>query len=285
MKSARIFFLTLVAMICFAANSLLCRLALRRTNIDPFSFTSVRIIAGAIFLWLVLGWRDQIWRKTGSWISALALFIYAGAFSLAYLSLTAGTGALLLFTAVQATMIFWGFHKGERFHIRQCLGLLLALAGLVLLLLPGLSAPSIGGTILMMSAGLAWGIYSLRGKTATDPARVTAGNFLFAVPMALLFTLAGIHWIRIDGAGIAYAGISGAITSGLGYIIWYASLTDLKATSAATVQLSVPVLAAIGGILFLGEPMTLRFCISSMAILSGIALVVIEVNRGIASRK
>jgi drug/metabolite transporter (DMT)-like permease len=269
-------------MVCFAANSLLCRLALKQTRIDAASFTSIRIIAGAITLWLILRWRGQSACNGGSWISALALFIYAAAFSLAYLSLPAGTGALLLFAAVQATMILWGLRKGEQFHIRQCIGLILALAGLVLLLLPGLASPSISGSILMLSAGLAWGIYSLRGKVASDPAQTTAGNFLRATPMTLLLSLALLRWMRFDLAGIEYAIASGAITSGVGYIIWYAALPGLKATSAATVQLSVPVLAALGGILFLSEPITLRFLVSSVAILGGIALVVIG-KRGVST--
>jgi drug/metabolite transporter (DMT)-like permease len=278
-KSTRIFLLTVAAMVCFAANSLLCRLALKQTKIDPVSFTSIRIVAGAVVLWFILKWRGQTARDAGSWISALALFTYAGAFSLAYLSLPAGTGALLLFAAVQATMIIWGFYNGERFHLLQSVGLLLALAGLLILLSPGLSTPSVSGSILMLSAGLAWGVYSLRGKSAGDPVSATAGNFLRSIPMALLLSLVSLHWIKLDRSGLQYAVMSGAVTSGLGYVIWYAALTGLKATTAATVQLSVPVLAAIGGILFLGEPITLRFLVSSAAVLGGIALVVIEKGR------
>ncbi len=263
-------------MVCFAANSLLCRLALKQTRIDAASFTSVRIIAGATVLYLILRVRGGNARNAGNWISALALFTYAAAFSLAYLSLPAGTGALLLFAAVQATMIVYGLRKGERFDIWQRHGFALAIAGLVLLLLPGLSAPSFGGSVLMLCAGVAWGIYSLCGKAADNPASATTGNFLRAVPFTLALSLASLPWIRLDPIGIEYAIISGAITSGLGYVIWYAALTGLKSMSAATVQLSVPVLAALGGILFLGEPMTLRFLISSFAVLGGIALVLVE---------
>src|SRR5437764_370360 len=262
-------------MIAFAANSLLCRLALKRTAIDPITFTSIRIISGAIALWLILKSRGGITRSSGSWLSALALFVYAAAFSLAYINLPAGTGALLLFAAVQATMISWGFRKGERLHIRQCIGLVLASAGLLLLLSPGISTPPLGGAGLMLSAGVAWGIYSLRGKMITDPASATCGNFLRAIPLAVFFSIALQVWIRFDRAGAAYAMVSGAITSGLGYVIWYAVLPQLKATSAATVQLSVPVLTAIGGILFLSEPVTLGFFISAIAVLGGIALVVL----------
>src|SRR5204862_5376 len=194
-------------------------------------------------------------------------------------TLPAGTGALLLFGAVQATMIFWGFHKGERLRVIQIIGLILAVIGLVLLVFPGLSAPPIGGSILMLGAGVAWGIYSLRGKGETKAVSATAGNFLRAVPFAAVVSLISLPWARFDRAGILYAIISGAITSGLGYVIWYRALPGLKASSAATVQLSVPVIAAPGGILLLGEGITLRYSVASLAVLGGIALVVIERNR------
>ncbi len=279
MTPARVFILTLMAMTAFAGNSLLCRLALKHTSIDAASFTSVRIVSGAITLWLVVNLRGGARERAGSWASALALFVYAGAFSFAYLSLSAGTGALLLFGAVQATMISWGLRTGERLRIRQLVGLAFALGGLVALLLPGLSAPPLRGSILMLSAGLAWGIYSLRGKSAGDPATTTAGNFLRAVPLAALLSIALLPWVRLDQAGIVYAVLSGVIASGLGYAIWYTALPGLKATSAATVQLSVPILAAAGGVLFLGESITLRLLVASVAVLGGIALVVTEKRR------
>ena len=220
--------------------------------------------------------------QAGSWPSALALFVYAAAFSFAYLSLSAGTGALLLFGAVQATMIVWGLRKGERLHMLQIVGLIFALGGLVALLFPGLSAPPLGGSILMLGAGVAWGIYSLRGQRAGDPVCETAGNFLRAVPLAVVLSVALLHWASLDRTGIAYAILSGAIASGVGYAIWYTALPGLKAASAATVQLSVPVLAAAGGIIFLSEPITLRFVFASVAVLGGIALVVIEKRRAFA---
>lgn len=263
-------------MICFAANSLLCRLALKQTTIDPATFTSVRIVAGAVALYLILKMRGQPSRNAGSWISAFALFTYAAAFSFAYLTLAAGTGALLLFAAVQATMIAWGLYRGERFDIRQCVGLIFAFAGLLALLFPGISAPSPGGAILMLGAGVAWGVYSLRGKSAYDPVGATTGNFLRAVPLTLLLSLALLPMAHLNRTGVEYAIASGAITSGLGYVIWYAALSGLNAMSAATVQLSVPVLAAAGGILFLGEPTTWRFVISGIAILGGIAFVLMR---------
>jgi drug/metabolite transporter (DMT)-like permease len=220
-------------------------------------------------------------REAGNWISALALFIYAAAFSFAYVDLSAGTGALLLFGAVQATMILWGLHKGERLDAIQIVGFVVAVIGLVVLVFPGLSAPPLIGSILMLGAGLAWGIYSLRGKREKNPASVTAGNFLRAVPFAAVVSITFIPWAHVDLAGASYAMISGAITSGLGYVIWYSVLPDLKAASAATVQLSVPVLAAAGGILLLGEPLTLRYLLASITILGGIALVVLEKNRAL----
>jgi drug/metabolite transporter (DMT)-like permease len=263
-------------MIAFASNSLLCRAALKHTSIDAATFTLVRIFSGAAVLWIIIKMRKVASKESGNWWSGLALFVYAAAFSFAYVDLAAGTGALLLFGAVQATMILWGFRKGERLDAIQIVGLLLAAAGLVVLLFPGLAAPPIGGSILMLSAGVAWGVYSLRGKTAGDPIAATSGNFLRAVPFAALVSIVMIRQARLDSLGVVYAFISGAITSGLGYVIWYAALGGLKAASAATVQLSVPVLAATGGILLLGEPITLRYVIASIAVLGGIFLVVTE---------
>src|SRR5947209_3162928 len=272
----RRFILTLLAMIAFAGNSLICRLALTQTTIDAASFTFIRILSGAVALWLVVTIRKRTSPKAGSWASALALFAYAAAFSFAYISLSAGTGALLLFGAVQTTMIIWGLGQGERLRTRQWLGLALAVAGLVALLSPGLSAPPINGALLMLCAGIAWGVYSLRGKGTGDPVTTTAGNFLRAVVFASLLSIALLPWGRLDCAGVGYAILSGAVASGVGYVIWYSALPGLKAASAATVQLSVPVLAAAGGILFLGESITLRFLLASIAVLGGIALVVTE---------
>jgi drug/metabolite transporter (DMT)-like permease len=277
-KPARIFILTLLAMIAFAGNSLLCRAALKQTSIDAASFTFIRIFSGAAALWLIMKMRGAAWKEAGNWSSALALFAYAAAFSFAYNSLSAGTGALLLFGAVQATMILWGFRRGERLHTIQIVGLVVAVTGLVVLLLPALSAPPLSGSILMLGAGVAWGIYSLRGKMEKNPVSSTAGNFLRAVPLAAIVSIMLLPWARLDRAGIGYAVISGAIASGLGYVIWYTALSGLKAASAATVQLSVPVLAATGGILLLGEPITFRYLIASIAVLGGIALVIIEKN-------
>lgn len=274
MTIARVFVLTLIAMVAFAGNSLLCRVALKQTSIDAASFTFIRIASGALALWLIVRVRAASPPKAGSWFSAAALFAYAAGFSFAYITLPAGTGALLLFGAVQATMIFWALRCGEQMDLRQRLGLALALAGLVTLVFPGLSAPPLVGSILMIVAGIAWGVYSLRGKTAGNPAAATAGNFLRALPLAALLSLAFLPWARVDRAGVAYAMMSGAIASGVGYAIWYTALPGLRGASAASVQLVVPVFAALGGILFLGEQITLRFLFASIAVLGGIGLVV-----------
>jgi drug/metabolite transporter (DMT)-like permease len=262
-------------MLAFAGNSLLCRHALTATTIDPASFATLRIVAGAIALSLIVGLRDRALPRAGSWTSALALAVYAIAFSFAYASLTAATGALVLFGAVQVTMIAYGRWRGERFGAPQAIGFVLALAGLVGLMLPGLAAPPLTGSALMMAAGVAWGAYTVLGKGAGEPLAVNAGNFTRAAAIAALASLATISRLDLDRAGVVDAVLSGALTSGVGYAIWYAALRDLDVTRAAVSQLSVPVIAALGGIALLGEPPTLRLALASIAILGGIALVVV----------
>jgi len=274
MPTLRLIPLTVLALLAFAGNSLLCRLALQHTSIDAASFTTIRLASGSLVLWLLVQARRQLPAGRGSWPSALALFAYAAAFSFAYSTLPAGTGALLLFGTVQASMIGWGLVKGERFAPLQLAGLMLALGGLIGLLVPGLAAPPLGGALLMIVAGVAWGMYSLRGKAAGDPMRVTAGNFVRTVPLAVALSLLTLSRARLDTAGVAYAAASGAITSGIGYAIWYTALPHLRASTAATLQLSVPVIAALGGTLWLGEPLTLRLVLAASAILGGIALVI-----------
>ena len=280
MSRARIAILTTLAMLASAGNSLLCRAALKHTPIDPASFTSIRLVSGALMLWLLVHAKRSPAQGGGNWLSALALFVYAAGFSFAYESLPAASGALLLFGAVQATMIGHGIWAGERFRKLQLVGLVLALVGLVGLLLPGLSAPPLMGSLLMMGAGMAWGVYSLRGRGQGDPTLVTAGNFLRAAPIAIALSLLMLNHAAVDVAGVLYALASGALTSAVGYAIWYTALPALKATSAATVQLSVPVIAALGGVAFLGELMTLRLVLASLAILGGIAMVIIEKQKG-----
>ncbi|TBW04085.1 EamA family transporter [Azotobacter chroococcum] len=271
--TARTLLLTALAMLAFAGNSLLCRLALRDTGIDAASFTGVRILAGALTLWLLLRLGSGRGRAGGSWSGAVALFVYAAGFSFAYLQLDAGVGALLLFGAVQLGMLLYGLWRGERLGPWASLGLLLALAGLVALLLPGANAPAPGSAALMLLAGLAWAVYSLLGRGSADPLAATAGNFLRAVPLALLLGLLLLAQSEPDPQGLAYALLSGALTSGLGYAVWYSALRGLGALQAATVQLSVPILAALAGALLLGEALTLRLSLAGLAVLGGIALV------------
>lgn len=274
MSKLRLIALTSIAMTAFAGNSLLCRVALKHTSIDAGSFTTIRLMSGALTLWLLVTMRGGAYSGDGNWPSAIALFAYAAGFSFAYVRLPAGTGALILFGAVQATMIGHGIWSGERLRKPQILGVVLAIAGIVGLLMPGLSAPPIWSAMLMLGAGVSWGIYSLRGRGAGDPTRVTAGNFLRAAPIAAILSLVTWNQVALDAAGIWYAVASGALASGIGYAIWYTALPSLKATQAATLQLSVPVIATVGAIVFLGEALTLRLVLASIAILGGIALVI-----------
>ena len=274
MSAVRLFRLTSLAMLAFAANSILCRLALRETAIDAATFTSVRIAAGAFALALIARSRNTNAARGGNWISAAALFAYAIAFSFAYRDLSAGSGALLLFGAVQMTMILWGWQRGERPSLIQFAGLTLALAGVAWLVWPRVSAPPPIAAASMLSAGVAWGVYSLRGRGAGDPLGETAGNFLRALPLALFASALFLTHAHYDARGVSYALISGALTSGVGYAIWYAALRGLDATRAATVQLSVPLLAAIAGVLLLDESFSSRLGVASIAILGGIALVI-----------
>ena len=280
----RVAVLTLVSLTAFAGNSLLARAALRDTGIDAASFTSIRIVSGALAPWLIVRVRNDPGASAGagSWPSAFALFAYAAAFSFAYLTLTAATGALLLFGTVQVTMIGSGRIHGERLHGVQGPGLLLAVTGLVVLLLPGLSAPPLGGAVVMIAAGFSWGVYSLRGRRVVargqDPTVETGGNFARATPIAL--GLLGIAWVlpaglHVDAAGAALAVTSGAITSGMGYAVWYSALKGLASVTAASVQLSVPVLTAVAGVALLSEPLTLRIMLASTAVVGGIAMVIL----------
>jgi len=245
--------LTALAMIAFAANSLLCRAALAQGAMDAASFTLVRIASGALMLWLLAALSGRSGAAQGSWRAGLALFVYAAGFSLAYRALPAGTGALLLFGAVQVTMIAAGLWRGERFTRAQSLGFALALGGLAWLLAPGAAAPPVLGAGLMLLAGVAWGFYSLFGRGSTDPLAATAGNFLRATPMALaLLAVYAPFSSHVSAAGLLLALLSGAAASGLGYAVWYAALRGLTSAQGATVQLSAPVLASLGGTALLG---------------------------------
>lgn len=263
-----------LSMLAFAANSIFCRLALMQHEIDPESFTIVRLLGGGIFLWCALKFGAPCRPLRGSWRGCLALFLYAYAFSVAYVSLGAGIGALVLFGAVQVTMFAHGWRCGERVGSRGVVGMLVALMGLVALLLPGANAPPLGSALVMVASGVAWGVYSLIGKGSADPLADTAGNFVRTLPLAaLLATYA--TWREgafMTGAGFAYALASGALASGLGYALWYQVVRSLAAHQAATLQLTVPVIAAIGGVLLLGESLSIRLLLISFVVLGGVAI-------------
>jgi drug/metabolite transporter (DMT)-like permease len=265
--------LTTLAMLAFAANSLLCRLALRQDLIDPASFAGVRVVSGALALAAIVRYRGAAWPGRADWTAAAMLFAYLGCFSFAYLTLPAGTGALILFGAVQLTMLGAGLRAGERLAPLAWCGVVLAAAGLVWLMLPSVAAPSPGSATLMAAAGAAWGIYSLRGRGVADPLAATAANFARAVPLTLLLGVASIGRLHADPSGVLLAVVSGALTSGIGYVLWYAALAHLSSLRAAAVQLSVPLIAALGGVLFMAEAFTARLAVAGVAILGGIAMV------------
>lgn len=275
--------LSLLAMLAFAANSLLCRVALRGGHIDAASFGALRLLAAALMLALVLMARRRPRRggggggssSGGDWRSAVLLFAYVACFAFAYVTLAAGTGALILFGTVQLTMCGVGLLRGERFAAGGWCGLALAATGLAVLLLPGVTAPSPQGALLMALAGAAWGGYSLLGRGVADPAATTAGNFMRAVPLGFIPAAVYAAHLHTDAAGVLLALASGALTSGLGYVIWYAALRGLTSLQAATLQLSVPLLAAGGGVLVLDEAVTARLLLAAVAILGGIALVLL----------
>ena len=278
--------LTAVAMCAFAANSLLCRLALNQGIIDPATFGSIRLVAGAAMLALILRFRSgRSSPGPADWLAAAMLFAYVALFSFAYLSLAAGTGALILFGAVQLTMFSVGLHAGERFRPVAWFGLALAVAGLAYLVSPGVAAPPLAGATMMAIAGVAWGVYSLRGRGVADPLAATSANFLRAAPLALLLSLLLAGNAHASAGGVALAIASGALTSGIGYVIWYAALNGLSAMRAATVQLSVPPIAAFGGVMFLSEAITPRLALASAAILGGVALVLSSKSRALRPRR
>jgi drug/metabolite transporter (DMT)-like permease len=274
--------LTAAALIGFAANSLLCRAALRPRLLDAATFTSLRLLSGAIALVALAAMArpaspPAATLRAGSWLSAAALFAYAAAFSFAYLRIGAAVGALLLFGAVQATMLGGGLARGERPRATEWAGLAVALAGVIALVAPGLTAPDPIGAVLMIGAGVAWGVYSLRGRgrSSSVPLVTTAANFARTVPLTAALSLAALHGAHLGGRGAALAVASGALASGVGYSLWYAALPSMSATRAAIVQLSVPLLAAAGAVALLGEPLTLRIVLSAVVILGGVALAVV----------
>lgn len=270
--------LSIAALFAFAANSLLCRWALGQHHIDAASFSTVRVLAGALTLCIILLVRNRgaFPKLAVDWRSVAALCAYMLGFSLAYLSLTAGTGALILFGCVQLTMFIVSLRAGEHFSALSWSGLAIAFAGLIYLVSPGLSAPDPLGAVLMAAAGVAWGFYSLLGRGAKDPLQTTATNFVFSIPVVLLASILAFAQTRLSQAGILLAIASGAVASGCGYVIWYAALRGLSGTRAAVVQLAVPVIAAAAGVAVLGEHLTVRLVIASAATLGGVALVLAQ---------
>ncbi|MEX3776579.1 DMT family transporter [Pseudomonas sp. MYb118] len=266
---------TLFSMVAFAANSIFCRLALRSGDIDPQSFTTTRLLSGALFLSLLLLLKPGSSKKPGgNWRGGFYLFVYAYLFSLAYIQLDAGVGALILFAAVQLTMFGWGWKNGEKLRARVLLGMLVAFSGLIVLLAPGGNAPGAISSFFMLAAGFAWGTYSVMGKRSVDAARDTTGNFLRSLPFVVAVTAVSLLQtpLVITPTGLLYAVASGVLASGAGYVVWYAVVKRLAAQTAATLQLSVPVLASAAGVMLLNEPLSLRMVVASLIVLGGIAL-------------
>ena len=273
----KIIILTGLALVAFAANSVLCRLALGNEAIDAAGFTIIRLLSGAIILIVIAGTTGKTKGETtkGSWAASVMLFLYATTFSYAYISLDTGTGALILFGSVQITMILLSLISGTRLHSTEWAGVIIAFSGFTYLILPGVTAPSVTGFILMTVAGIAWGIYTLKGRGSRNPLMDTAYNFLRTTPFVALLTISTFNNMHYSSEGIILALLSGGITSGIGYTIWYTALGGLSSTQAAVVQLSVPVIAALGGVIFVTEAITIRLTISAAMVLGGISIVIL----------
>lgn len=289
-------FYTIIALIAFAANSLFCRMALADGHIDAWSFTAIRLLSAAGSLGVIMIFHTHYLRRQvqgldraatsetrfilndkGSWVSSISLVIYALCFSIAYTALDTGTGALILFSAVQLTMIGWSIYKKEQLSTLQWLAFVVALAGFIYLMLPSAATPSLLAAILMAVSGMAWGVYSIRGKTCISPLRATGFNFIRSLIMVPLLLMVGISYLdNITAIGIWLACASGAVASGLGYSIWYTAMPLLRTTQAAVVQLCVPILAAILGMVFLSEPLTLRFIATSTIILGAVLIFILN---------
>jgi len=267
--------MTALAMVAFAGNSVLCRMALGAGVIDAASFATVRIASGGLILALLLTWRRRRPARA-DWRTVAGLFAYVAFFSFAYMTLTTGTGALILFGAVQLTMFGVALRAGDRFSGASWAGLILAFGGLVYLVSPGLTAPDPLGATLMAIAGIAWGAYSLLGRGTADPLAATASNFIFCIPLVALVSLVFLQDLHLTTQGVLLAILSGGVTSGIGYAIWYEALKGLSAMQAATVQLSVPAIAAIGGVWLLAESVTLRLVLASLATLGGVWIVLMQ---------
>ncbi|MGP8956281.1 DMT family transporter [Enterobacter mori] len=267
------------AMIAFAGNSVLCRVALKDMHADPISFSSLRLISGAIALFLFLHIATERKRPEINWLNALFLSVYVFSFSIAYVSLSTGTGALLLFGTVQLVMTAWGLVQGEKIAALKTTGIVGALAGIAVLLLPGAERPSFLSSSIMVISGLAWALYSISGKNVTDAVASTAGNFILSIPIAIIIPLIFYSVLHLDFTGLMLGVIAGALTSGGAYLLWYSLLPSLKASTASTIQLSVPCLATLGGVIFMDETLTIQIAFSTVIILVGIGLVIFSDKR------
>jgi drug/metabolite transporter (DMT)-like permease len=278
MTNWRIPLFTVLALIAFAANSVLNRLALGGQTIDASSYIGIRLVAGALTLWIINAISKKkmgLILRGANVLPAFYLFLYGITFSFAYMSLPAGTGAFILFGTVQTTLLTTLLLRGERPHLAEWAGLIIALSGLTYLVFPGLSAPDPVGALLMITAGIAWGFYTLKGKGVQDPLETTALNFILAVPMVLIINMLSYSKSYISTEGVFYAVLSGSIASGIGYVIWYAALKGLTTTQAALLQLAVPIIAAFGGVVLLKESITMRLIVAGALILSGVVLALI----------
>lgn len=280
----RIIACTAAAVVAFAANSILCRMALGRGAIDAATFSVIRFVSGAVMLLLISARTGKPFASLqGSWTAAIVLTVYALPFAFAYIWLGAATGALILFGGVQVTMLTVALVSGERPHPVQWGGLAVAIAGLVTLVLPGLTSPSPAGASLMAVASVAWGVYSLRGRASPNPLAETTGNFVRAVPLIAVASLAALRGVHVEARGVLLSTASGALATGLGYVVWYAALRGLTAVRAAVVQLGVPVLTTAGGVLLLGETVTVRLVASTILVLGGIAMAIVGAIRSVRS--
>jgi len=274
------FLLTALALLAFAANSVLCKLALGTTAIDAASFTMIRLLSGAFALILILKVQRKpiSTSKRKNWLSGVMLFLYAITFSYAYNSLDTGTGALILFGAVQITIIAHSIILGNKLHMLEWFGALISFTGFIYLMQPGVSSPSLVGFLLMSTAGIAWGIYTVRGQRSKSPLPDTTFNFLKTIPFIVILWIISSKNTHFTIEGVLLAIVSGGITSGIGYTIWYMAIRGLSSIQTAVVQLLVPVIAAFGGVLFISEIITLRLTISSLLILGGVLTVTLGKN-------
>lgn len=276
----RTFILTALALIAFAANSVLCKYALGNNAIDAFSFTNIRLLSGAIVLFLLLkiNKNNSQASSKGSWISSAMLFIYALCFSYAYRTLDTGTGALILFGAVQITIILQSIISGNKLRLFEWIGILISFFGFIYLISPGVTAPSLIGFILMTISGVAWGIYTVKGQTSKNPLADTTYNFIKTLPFLIITYLIAMNNSYYSLQGILLAIVSGGITSGIGYTIWYMAIRKLTPVQTAVVQLLVPLIAAFGGVLFISEIISIRLVISSVLILGGVLIITVSKN-------